>query len=57
MQILRLTLCRLLLELNLINLEKNYHHLYIIDKLLYDVYLTLHTLTFQDKIEENIADV
>ena len=27
------------------------------DELLYDVYLTLHTLTFQNKIEENIADV
>ena len=27
------------------------------DELSYDFYLTLHTLTFQNKIEENIADV
>ena len=27
------------------------------DELLYDIYLTLHTRKFQNKIEENIADV
>ena len=27
------------------------------DELLYDIYLTFHTLKFQNKIEENIADV
>ena len=33
------------------------HRLFDEDQLLYEFYLTLHTLTFKKEIEKNIADV
>ena len=52
-------LCRVLFKLNLINIEKaiTIYRLFDEDQLLYEFYLTLHTLTFQNEIEKNIADV